>query len=72
MVDLYCSQVRWWRNEAAPLFGLLKFGHRVYIVISVCLTQTLLKSLLLLRRTGCIFNSIMIGQVTKTDIYLGE
>lgn len=32
------------RTEAAPLFGLLMFGHRVYIVISVCLTQTLLKS----------------------------
>lgn len=49
MVDLHCSQVCGPRTEAAPLFGLLKFGHRVYIVISVCLTQTLLKSLVCLQ-----------------------
>lgn len=46
--DLHCSQVCRRRTEAAPLVALLKFGHRVYIVISVCRPQTLLKSLLCL------------------------
>lgn len=49
MVDLHCSQVGRQRTEAAPLLGLLTFGHRVYIVISVCLMHTLLKSILCLQ-----------------------
>lgn len=34
---------------AAPRFGLLQFGHRVYIVTSVFLKKTLLKHLLCLQ-----------------------
>lgn len=45
-------------KKAAPRFGLLKFGHRVYIMISVFLLQTLLTDLLCLQELVVVFLSL--------------
>lgn len=48
-LDRHCSQTFKKKKKKVTLFGLLKYGNRVYSVICVCFGQTLLKFLLYLQ-----------------------
>lgn len=55
---------------AAPRLGLLQFGHRVYIVTSVFLTQTLLKHLLCLQGSeGGEFVSKTVSGISSVNVF---